>query len=185
LKGLIIISCPGAMKGRTFLKAQQPAETFGAPFPGTVQGHPGGERIIYDGAVWEDFRHGILLGSEEFVEKIRFLGVGTVAHKEIPQQKKVLASIDTMELVRRSSALLGREVEEFKRGGRLRGEAKEDRDTVIYALWETGLFGHEEIGRLFGVSYSAISHIIADMKLKKTDSPVRNKLIKVNSQFKM
>jgi hypothetical protein len=39
--------------------------------------------------------------------------------------------------------------------------------------------------RLFGVSYSAISHIIADMKLKKTDSPVRNKLIKVNSQFKM
>jgi putative transposase len=138
-----------------------------------------------EGRLWEDFRHGILLGSEEFVEKIRFLGVGTVAHKEIPQQKKVLASIDTMELVRRSSALLGREVEEFKRGGRLRGEAKEDRDTVIYALWETGLFGHEEIGRLFGVSYSAISHIIADMKLKKTDSPVRNKLIKVNSQFKM
>jgi REP element-mobilizing transposase RayT len=138
-----------------------------------------------EGALWEEFRHGMLLGGEQFVEQIRSLRLCKGPHKEVPQQKKVLASIDTTEMVRKSLAALGREVGEYKIGHRLRGEAKEDRDAVIYALWETGLFRNEEIGRLFGVSYSAISHIVEDVKQNKADPLVRSKLSKINSQFKM
>ena len=138
-----------------------------------------------EGRLWEDFRHGMLLGSERFVQKIRSLRVGAAPHKEVPQQRKVLASIDPMEAVRKSSALLGREMEEYSAGHRLRGEAKKDRDVMIYALWKTGLFKNEQIGRLFGISYSAVSHVIADVKRNKTDPAVRSKFSKIISQFKM
>ncbi len=60
-----------------------------------------------------------------------------------------------------------------------------DRDAMVYALWETGLFKNEEIGQLFGISYSAVSHIVAGMKLKTIDQQLRKKLSKINSQFKM
>ena len=58
--------------------------------------------------------------------------------------------------VEQSFGLLGRE------GGyapwhRVRGEIKEDRDLVLYALWEKGVFGNKEIGQVFGLSYSAVA----------------------------
>jgi putative transposase len=42
-----------------------------------------------EGRLWEDFKHGLILGSGGFVEKIRSMRAGTAPHKEIPQQKKV------------------------------------------------------------------------------------------------
>ena len=145
-----------------------------------VQNYAGEESRL-----WEDFRHGVILGSERFVEKIRSLRAGAVPPKEVPQRRKVLASIDPTEAVRKSSALLGREMEEYSAGNRLRGEVKKDRDVMIYALWKTGLFKNEQIGRLFGISYSAVSHVIADVKRNKKDPAVRSKFGKIISQFKM
>ena len=138
-----------------------------------------------EGRLWEDFRHGMLLGSEQFVDKIRSLRVGAVPHKEIPQQRKVLPSINPMEAVRRSSALLGIDMQENRAGHRVRGEVKKDRDVLIYSLWDTGLFSNEEIGHLFGISYSAVSHVIAEMKRNKSDPVLQSKFRKINSQFKI
>jgi hypothetical protein len=107
-------------------------------------------------------------------------------HKEIPRQVKVLGSVDPMEVVKQASVLLGREMEKYAPGHRVRGEAKEDRDLVVYALWKMGLFRNEQIGQLFGTSYSAVSHIVRDVKeLIKKDSRVRSKATEINSQFKM
>jgi len=68
---------------------------------------------------------------------------------------------------------------------RLRGEAKTDRDALVYALWGRRIFRNEEIGSLFGISYSAVSHIIAGMKSMASGQQVRKKLNQLNSQFKM
>ena len=106
-------------------------------------------------------------------------------HKEVPQQRNLLASIDPMEAVRKSSALLGRDMEEYRAGYRLRGEVNKDRDVMIYALWETGLFSNEQIGRLFGITYSAVSHVIAEVKGNKSDPALQSKLRKINAQFKI
>jgi putative transposase len=139
-----------------------------------------------EGRLWEDFRHGVILGSAGFVESIRLSRGGTAPHKEIPQQKKVLRSIDLMGAAKRASALLGREMNGYAPGQRVRGEIKEDRDLVLYALWEIGAFQNEEIGQVFGVSYSAVSHIVRDMKEQiKKDSRVGSKVKRINSQFKM
>lgn len=138
-----------------------------------------------EGRVWEDFRHGVILGSSGFVERIRSLKGGSTPHKEIPQQKKVLGSIDLMGMARQALGLLGRELGRYPPGHRVRGEAKEDRDLVLYTLWEMGVSGNEEIGQVFGVSYSAVSHIVRDVKEQiKEDPRIRSKAEKINSQFK-
>jgi hypothetical protein len=82
--------------------------------------------------------------------------------------------------------LLGRKVGKYDAGHRVRGEKKEDRDLVLYALWEMGTFRNQEIGQVFGVSYSAVSQIVRDMKEHiKKDPRVGSKVKKLNSQFKM
>lgn len=146
-----------------------------------VQDYAGEERRL-----WEDFRHGVILGSEEFVEDIRLSRGSVAAHKEIPQQKEVIGSIDLNGVAKQSLALLGREVGEFAPGHRARGEMKEDRDLVVYALWKRGLFRNDDIGRVFGVSYSAVSHIVKEVKERiKEDPRMGNQTKRINSQFKM
>jgi predicted transcriptional regulator len=55
-----------------------------------------------------------------------------------------------------------------------------------YALWDRGVFQNYEIGRVFGVSYSAVSHIVKDVKGRmKKDRQLGRKVQSINSQFKM
>jgi len=82
--------------------------------------------------------------------------------------------------------MLGREMGGYVPGHRVRGENKEDRGLVLYALWEMGVFRNEEIGQVFGLSYRAVSHIVRDVKEQiKKDPRVGGKAKKVSSQFKM
>jgi chromosomal replication initiation ATPase DnaA len=91
-----------------------------------------------------------------------------------------------MGAAKNASALLGREMNGFAPGHRVRGEMKDDRDVVLYALWEMGVYRNEEIGQVFGVSYSAVSHIVRDLKERiKKDSQIGRKVKRLNSQFKM
>jgi chromosomal replication initiation ATPase DnaA len=49
-----------------------------------------------------------------------------------------------------------------------------------------GLFRNEEIGKLFGVSHTAVSHIVREVEeLIKKEPPVRRKASEIDSQFKM
>jgi hypothetical protein len=94
--------------------------------------------------------------------------------------------IDLLGAAKNALALLGREMNGFVPGHRVRGELKEDGDLVVYALWEKGLFRNDEIGQVFGLSYSAISHIVKDMRIRiKKDPKLGNRAKRINSQFKM
>jgi putative transposase len=182
-------SCPVyayGKKGPEWLKTDLILSYFGGKdghkaYREKVQNYAGEE-----GRVWEDFRHGVILGSAGFVERIRSLRGGAAPHKEIPQQKKVLRSMDLMGAAKHALGLLGREMGGYVPEHRVRGEIKEDRDLVLYVLWETGVFRNEEIGQVFGLSYSAVSHIVRDVKEQiKKEPRVGGKMKKVNSQFKM
>jgi hypothetical protein len=128
----------------------------------------------------------VILGRAGFVERIRSLRRGAAPHKEIPQQKKVLGSVDLIGAANHGLALLGRGMGGYAPGHRVRGEIKEDRDLVLYGQWEMGVFRNEEIGQVFGLSYSAVSHIVRDVKEQiKKDARVGGKAKKLNSQFKM
>jgi putative transposase len=173
-------------KGPQWLKTDPILSFFGGRDPhkwyrDKVRDYAGEER-----GLWEDFRHGLILGGEGFVEKIRSMSARSALHTEVPQQKRVLASVDPKKVAAEALLSLGRGLEGYGSGHRVRGEVKEDRDLLIYALWEKGLFRNEEIGRLFGVSYSAVSHIASDVReLTQKDPQVRNKVSRINSQFKI
>ena len=59
--------------------------------------------------------------------------------------------------VEQSFGLLGREMGGYAPWHRVRGEIKQNRDLVLYALWEKRVFRNEEIGQVFGLSYSAVA----------------------------
>jgi hypothetical protein len=174
------------LKGPEWLKTDLILSYFGGrgghkAYREKVQDYAGKE-----GRVWEDFRHGVILGSAGFVERIRLSRGGAAPDKEIPQQKKVQGSIDLMGAAKNALALLGREMNGFAPGHRVGGELKEDRDVALYALWEMGVYRNEEIGQVFGVSYSAVSHIVRDLKERiRMDPRVGRKVKRLNSQFKM
>jgi hypothetical protein len=74
----------------------------------------------------------------------------------------------------------------LKTARRLYGQDKEHRDLLVYFLWQRGLFTNEEIGALFGFTYSAVSHIVRAVKAQmKVDRGFVKKYRLVNSQIKM
>jgi len=41
---------------------------------------------------------------------------------------------------------------------------------LLYGIWKTGQLKNENIGSLFGLSYSGVSHAVKSAKLKLTKS---------------
>lgn len=139
-----------------------------------------------EGRLWEDLRHGIVLGSQDFLDKIRraYLPQGIEAEK--PQQRAVAGSVGAQEYVRRASELFGWGKEGFEPGRRLHGKIKEERDLLVYWLWNTGWFKNEEIGRSLGISISAVSHAVKAARGRiREDERLQKRLQEINSQFKI
>ena len=56
----------------------------------------------------------------------------------------------------------------------------------LHLLWNKGLMTNEKLGRLFNMSYSAISHCVRTFKEKMNkDKKVKNQFEEINSQFKL
>jgi hypothetical protein len=63
---------------------------------------------------------------------------------------------------------------------------KEKRDILIYWVWKAGRFTNEQIEKLFGLTYSAVSHCIRQMKKKlRSAQELRTLFESLNSQFKL
>jgi len=48
---------------------------------------------------------------------------------------------------------------------------KGDLDLLVYLVWKTCMLPNAEIGRLFGMRYSAISHILSSMRTRIKEEP--------------
>jgi len=56
----------------------------------------------------------------------------------------------------------------------------------VFFLWEGGAYNNREIGDMFGITYSAVSHIVKQVKGKvKTEQDFRHNYTLLNSQIKM
>ena len=88
--------------------------------------------------LWEDFRHGLMVGTMDFVDRIKSRYVTVKPHREVSQQTGMVGRIEAEEYLRRASALLGRDLNRFRQTGRLYGEEREDRES-----WRIS-FGREE-----------------------------------------
>jgi REP element-mobilizing transposase RayT len=144
-----------------------------------VQGYAKEEKRL-----WEDLRHGLFLGSKGFVERIRKQHLPSETESAIPQQTQTAKPSDSLSMLRLAERVLKCDVQQFVKAGRVSGPEKDKRDLMIYLLWKTGSFRNDQIGRLFGVSYSAVSHAVRSLKTKLRDNPrLLETLNEIYSQF--
>jgi len=104
--------------------------------------------------LFEDLRHGLILGSKQFVETIRKRYTPTKAELSLPQQRQVAKAFDPISYLRRAEQIFECDIEHFVYSKRLSGAEKEIRDILLYGIWRTGQLKNEQIGNLFGLSYS-------------------------------
>ena len=108
------------------------------------------------------------------------------AHQEIPQQRKVARGIDPVQLIDTAARLLDGDLDRFRQTARISKSEKANRDLLVLFMWSTGLRTKEEIGALFGLTYSSVSHIVNLIKSRLTHEPkLQRKFDWINSQFKM
>ena len=144
------------------------------------------EYIEEEARLWENLRHGVMLGSREFVERIRRKHLPSELETDKPQQRAVARGIGLEELARKAASALGWEDRKFVQGRRLRGDRKLERDLVVYWLWNLGWYNNEEIGRIFGLTSSAVSHCIQAMRNSmEVDGRLRKRCEALNSQCRV
>jgi len=136
--------------------------------------------------LWEDFRHGMIMGTKEFVDKIRSKYLPDNFHKEIPQHRALGKSVAPEEVFEKAAGILNCDLDDIRRSRRIPKSKKEDRDLLLYLVWKSCILSNEETGRLFGMTYSAVSHILSSMGTRmKKDSDLRARYKHIYSLCKM
>jgi len=137
-------------------------------------------------SLWAEVRHGLIFGTEGFMDRIKSDYLSGKPHEEIPQQRKVLKDISAAALLAKGAAILHCDVEAFRQGARIKDSQKDDRDLLIYFLWERGVYKNHEIGELFGLGYSSVSRRanILESRLKQ-DKKLQGKYAEFKSLIKI
>ena len=74
----------------------------------------------------------------------------------------------------------------LSRGNERKDIFHDDRDLLVYLVWKIYILSNEETGRLFDMTYSAISHILGSMRTRmQKDYELRVKYNYVYSLCKM
>ncbi|NUO07721.1 MAG: transposase [Candidatus Brocadia sp.] len=136
--------------------------------------------------LWEDFRHGLFLGSEQFIERIKSRYLSEKPDVEIPQKRQVLRDTDPETILKKAARALKCNISDFLPSARISNSHKLNRDMLIYLLWSTGWYTNKEIGELFGLGYSSISRRVAVMKSKiSQEDTINNQLENIKSLIKV
>lgn len=136
--------------------------------------------------LWEDFRHGLYLGTSGFVENLKNTFLTDSAHAEIPQQAKLLRLSNPKAVLEKAARILDCNLIDCRRSLRISEQYRDKRDLLIYLLWETGLYKNQEIGDLLGLTYSSISRRanITRARISK-DRQFEKQFKRLKSQIKM
>ena len=139
-----------------------------------------------ESSLWEDVKHGLIYGSQEFIEEIKARFLGDKKDVELPQRNRLLKTVNPDLLLEKASKILGFEVEPGRGNKKISADDKEKRDMLAYLLWKTGRLSNQEIGSYFGLTYSSISKIISNFNDRlQAEKVLKSRFDKLNSQFKV
>ncbi len=136
--------------------------------------------------IWKDFRHGLFFGTPKFIERIKskYFPNKEKNDLELPQKKRVLKENPKI-LLQKTALTLGCDPEDFLHKTRIGASAKDNRDLLIYVLWNTGWYNNREIGDLFGLGFSSVSRRVSIIKSKiSMESGIRKKAKTLNALIK-
>lgn len=138
------------------------------------------ERLI------ENIRHNLVLGTKNFTEKLCKKYLPSKIDGSIPQQRQISKDLNAAKFLKDAEKILNCNVSRFVKAERLSGSEKDTRDLLLYYIWRAGRLTNVQIGKEFGLSYSAVSHAVKSIKAKlKNDQRLRTSFNKLNSQFKL
>lgn len=81
--------------------------------------------------IWEDLRHGILLGTKKFVQKIKKRYLPDIPNDEIPQQRQMSKVIDAEDLLNQAAKILNCKLEHYQKAARVSQSEVLDRDLLL------------------------------------------------------
>jgi len=128
--------------------------------------------------------HGqVILGTEEFIEKVKRIFKGRQLSREIIERKRLVENPQPDEIIRIVAGAFGVKVESLKDTGRRANTAKK---VAIYLVQRYAGLSNDEIGKIFGgVHYSAVSKAAARLKEEMEYDRKLSELVgKLDSQFK-
>jgi len=136
--------------------------------------------------VWEDIKHGLIFGSQDFIDKIKRQFLSDQKEVELPQHNSLFVDFEPELILNKASIILNFDLNCIQKSKRLLHGEKEKRDFIIYLLWETGRFSNQTIGKLLGLSYSSISKQVSLFRKRLgEDKKLYGKYKVFNSQFKV
>jgi putative transposase len=134
--------------------------------------------------IWEDLRHGIFLGSKKFTEKIKKRYLPAAPHVEMPPQKQLIKNADADAVFFKAAKLLNCDPKLFCKTARISDADKLDRDLLIYLLWQTAHLTNGQIGKRFGLTYSAVSRRVGIFKnLLENNQAIQDRYRQIKSQI--
>jgi len=134
----------------------------------------------------EDVRHGMILGTEKFLKRVRKQFLPDIPNHDLPQQKKLARDIDIDDVLKKSAEILQVDLDKFIQAKRLHGIDKHKRDLIVYFLWNRGIMTNEQLGQIFDISHSGVSHSARRFKKEMlNDKKLKKHFDKFNSQFKV
>jgi REP element-mobilizing transposase RayT len=122
-------------------------------------------------SLWDDLRHGFVLGSEEFVDRLKAQHLPHSVHREIPQQKRIADGVFPVAALRRAAAFLECDLDKCRLRGKVARETVQARDLLIYLVWQGGGQSNVGIGSRFGLTPSAVSRRIGIIKSELQRDP--------------
>jgi len=136
--------------------------------------------------VWEDLRHGIFVGTEKFVKKIKKRYLPDIPHAELPSQKQAVRDVNIETVILKAAGFLKCDMNLFRQSSRISKSVKVDRDLLIYISWQLGVTTNAEIGEKFGLGYSAVSQRVKIIKeMLDKDKELEGKYRQIKSLIKI
>lgn len=138
-------------------------------------------------SIWENVRHGLIFGSQTFIDQIKMEFLSDKKDAELPQHNSMFADFEPEVIIKKASEILLFDRNcLLKNYGRLPCEEQEKRDCIIFLLWETGRFSNRKIGSLVGLTYSSISKQVSRFKIRlEENKELRTRYNFLKSQFQV
>ncbi len=138
------------------------------------------------GSIWEDVRHGLVYGSERFLTDLKDRYLLKQKDVELPQHNRMYRDFDPERILEIASNAMRIDLNDLRKSKRISKNLKDQRDMLIYLLWESGRFANQEIGSLLGIGYSNVSRRITGIRKRlESDRGLCSEYKKVSALIKV
>ena len=136
--------------------------------------------------IFENLHHGIVFGTKGYLNKITKKHLKKESDVELFQLNRVIKNQDPAKLLKRAAKVIKFNLTKISQTDRIHKKDIQDRDVLLYFLRGTGLYTNQQIGELFGLTYSAVSRRANIVKSEISKQPeMRQKYSHIKSMIKV